>query len=82
MGSRLVDQAKCRLEEAYLTVAAARREGVTIAMGFDSGPPGYELRELVRLADAGSHSRSARGGHAAVPRPSVCPSWDASRRVR
>jgi imidazolonepropionase-like amidohydrolase len=73
---RLVDQAKCQLEEAYLTVAAARREGVTIAMGFDSGPPGYELWELVRLADAGLGTRGAleagtRGGAAALGLPEL-----------
>ncbi|MET1232703.1 MAG: amidohydrolase family protein [Candidatus Limnocylindrales bacterium] len=51
--SRLVEQAKRQLEEAYLTVAAARSAGVTLAMGYDSGPPGTSARELVRLAEAG-----------------------------
>lgn len=50
---RLVEQAKRQLEEAYMTVMAARTAGVTLAMGFDSGPPGASARELVRLAEAG-----------------------------
>ena len=40
-------------QEAYATVAAARAAGVTMAMGHDSGPPGDNLIELVRMADAG-----------------------------
>ncbi len=51
---RLVDQAKRQLEEAYLTLGAARDAGVTLAMGFDSGPPGANLWELVRMAEGGS----------------------------
>ncbi len=50
---RLVEQAKRQLEEAYLTVTAARMAGVTMAMGYDSGPPGANARELVRLVEAG-----------------------------
>jgi imidazolonepropionase-like amidohydrolase len=50
---RLVDQAKRQLEEAYLNIGAARAAGVTIAMGFDSGPPGADSWELVRLGEAG-----------------------------
>jgi imidazolonepropionase-like amidohydrolase len=49
----LVEQAKVQQEEAYATVAAARAAGVTMAMGHDSGPPGDNLIELVRMADAG-----------------------------
>jgi imidazolonepropionase-like amidohydrolase len=49
----LVDQAKRQLEEAYATVAAARSAGVTLAMGHDSGPPGDNAIELVRMVDAG-----------------------------
>ena len=51
---RLVDQAKRQLDEAYSTLVAAREAGVTIAMGFDSGPPDATLWELVRMADGGS----------------------------
>ncbi len=51
---RLVDQAKRQLEEAYLTLAAARDAGVTTAMGYDSGPPGRaHLQELTRMAEGG-----------------------------
>ena len=35
------------------TVRAARSAGVTLAMGYDSGPPGASARELVRLTGAG-----------------------------
>lgn len=42
----LFEQAKRQLEEAYLTLAAARAAGVTLAMGFDSGPPGANATEL------------------------------------
>jgi len=45
----LVEQAKRQLEEAYLTLAAARSAGVTLAMGHDSGPPGENAIELVRM---------------------------------
>jgi imidazolonepropionase-like amidohydrolase len=50
---RLVDQAKRQLEEAYETLVAARAAGVTLAMGFDSGPPGANLWEMVRMAEGG-----------------------------
>ena len=50
---RLVDQAQRQLEEAYLTLGAAHAAGVTLAMGFDSGPPGSEPWELVRMAEGG-----------------------------
>jgi len=49
----LVEQAKRQQDEAYRTVAAARTAGVTMAMGFDSGPPGANLIELARMLDAG-----------------------------
>jgi imidazolonepropionase-like amidohydrolase len=50
---RLVDQARRQLDEAYLTLQAAHAAGVTLAMGFDSGPPGSEPWELVRMAEGG-----------------------------
>jgi imidazolonepropionase-like amidohydrolase len=49
----LVEQAKAQQQEAYATVAAARAAGVTMAMGYDSGPPGANMIELVRMVDAG-----------------------------
>jgi imidazolonepropionase-like amidohydrolase len=49
----LVDLAKRQLEEAYTTLVAARDAGVTLAMGFDSGPPGASVAELVRMVDGG-----------------------------
>jgi imidazolonepropionase-like amidohydrolase len=50
---RLVEQAKRQREEAYKTLVAAREAGVTMAMGFDSGPPGADAIELVRMVDGG-----------------------------
>jgi imidazolonepropionase-like amidohydrolase len=49
----LVEQAKRQLEEAYATLVAARSAGVTLAMGHDSGPPGENAIELVRMVDGG-----------------------------
>ena len=49
----LVDQAVRQKEEAYRTLAAARDAGVTLAMGYDSGPPGANAVELVRMAEGG-----------------------------
>jgi imidazolonepropionase-like amidohydrolase len=49
----LVEQAKRQLEEAYKTVAAANAAGVTIAVGYDSGPPGASAQEMLRLEHAG-----------------------------
>jgi imidazolonepropionase-like amidohydrolase len=49
----LVEQAKRQLEEAYATLVAARSAGVTIAMGHDSGPPGDNAIELVRMVEGG-----------------------------
>jgi imidazolonepropionase-like amidohydrolase len=56
---RLVDQAKRQAEEARLTVAAAMVAGVTLAMGYDSGPPGTNANELLKLADAGLGANGA-----------------------
>ena len=69
----LVDQAKRQLEEAYRTVEAARRAGVTIAVGYDSGPPGASGQEIMRLSEAGLGSLEAiaaatTGGAAALGR--------------
>ena len=50
---RLVEQARRQREEAYQTLLAARAAGVTLAMGFDSGPPGGDALELVRMVDGG-----------------------------
>jgi imidazolonepropionase-like amidohydrolase len=55
----LVEQAKSQLDEAYLTLAAARAAGVTLAMGFDSGPPGANASELVRMVDGGLSASEA-----------------------
>jgi imidazolonepropionase-like amidohydrolase len=49
----LVEQAKRQKEEAYSTLVAARDAGVTLAMGHDSGPPGDNAVELVRMVDGG-----------------------------
>jgi imidazolonepropionase-like amidohydrolase len=73
---RLVDQAKRQLDEAYLTLEAARAAGVTMAMGFDSGPPGSNAWELVRMAEGGLGSAAGlaaatAGGAAALGRPEL-----------
>jgi imidazolonepropionase-like amidohydrolase len=57
--SRLVEQAKRQREEAYMTLTAARMAGVTLAMGFDSGPPGADAIELVRMVAGGLTSHQA-----------------------
>ena len=57
----LVDQAKRQLEEAYESVAAASSAGVRIALGHDSGPPGDNAVEVLRLADAGLSNHAALG---------------------
>jgi imidazolonepropionase-like amidohydrolase len=49
----LVEQAKRQLAEAYRTLDVARTLGVTVAMGHDSGPPGDNAIELVRMVDGG-----------------------------
>jgi imidazolonepropionase-like amidohydrolase len=56
---RLVEQAKRQREEAYMTLTAARDAGVTLAMGFDSGPPGADAIELVRMVEGGLTSHQA-----------------------
>jgi imidazolonepropionase-like amidohydrolase len=50
---RLVEQAKRQAEDAARTLVAAHAAGVTLAMGYDSGPPGASASELVRMAEAG-----------------------------
>lgn len=55
----LVDQAKRQLDEAMRTVRAAEAAGVTLALGYDSGPPGASANEAVRLTEAGLTSRQA-----------------------
>ncbi len=69
----LVEQAKRQLEEAYHTVSAAKAAGVTIAVGFDSGPPGTSAQEMIRLHDAGLSTNeviaaATSGGAAALGR--------------
>ncbi len=49
----LVEQAERQRAEAYRTLVAAREAGVTLAMGYDSGPPGANVLELVRMAEGG-----------------------------
>jgi imidazolonepropionase-like amidohydrolase len=73
---RLVEQAKRQLEEAYITLGAAQSAGVTLAMGFDSGPPGSEPWELVRMAEGGLGALGAlraatAGGSAALARDDI-----------
>ncbi|HEY3613063.1 MAG TPA: amidohydrolase family protein [Gaiellales bacterium] len=73
---RLVVQAERQLEEAYATLAAARAAGVTLASGFDSGPPGSEPWELVRMAEggigaAGALRAATAGGAAALGRDDI-----------
>jgi imidazolonepropionase-like amidohydrolase len=67
----LVEQAKRQREEAYQTLVAARDAGVTLAMGHDSGPPGDNAIELVRMVDGGLSplegiSAATRGSAAAL----------------
>lgn len=61
----LVEQAKRQKEEAYRTLAAAAEAGVPLAMGHDSGPPGDNAIELVRMVEGGL---SALDGIAAATR--------------
>jgi imidazolonepropionase-like amidohydrolase len=70
----LVDQARRQLDDAYRTLEAARQAGVTMAMGFDSGPPGATLWELVRMAEGGlgalrALTAATAGGAAAIGDP-------------
>lgn len=69
----LVEQAKRQLDEAMRTVETARRAGVIMALGYDSGPPGTSAQELMRLREAGlSNTEALRaatlGGAAALGR--------------
>jgi hypothetical protein len=56
---RLVEQAKRQAEEAARTLLAAHAAGVTLAMGYDSGPPGASANELVRMAETGLGAAAA-----------------------
>ena len=49
----LVAQAERQRDEAYETLTAANAAGVVLAMGFDSGPPGSNVLELMRMVDGG-----------------------------
>jgi imidazolonepropionase-like amidohydrolase len=49
----LVDLARYNVEQAALTLQAARAAGVTIAMGFDWGPPHRSALELLRMIHLG-----------------------------
>jgi imidazolonepropionase-like amidohydrolase len=49
----LVDLAEHNVEQAGLTIRAAREAGVTIAMGFDWGPPHRSALELLRMIHMG-----------------------------
>jgi imidazolonepropionase-like amidohydrolase len=49
----LVAQAERQRDEAYQTLVAAKIAGVTLAMGYDSGPPGASANELVRMIEGG-----------------------------
>jgi imidazolonepropionase-like amidohydrolase len=55
----LVAQAERQREEAGKTVEAARAAGVTLSMGYDSGPPGANANELLRLVEAGLSASEA-----------------------
>ncbi|HZR95596.1 MAG TPA: amidohydrolase family protein [Gaiellaceae bacterium] len=67
----LVELAKRQLDEAYRTLTAAAAAGVVLAMGHDSGPPGANAIELVRMAEGGLGAAAAvraatRGSAAAL----------------
>ena len=57
----LVAQAERQRAEAYATLSAARDAGVTLALGFDSGPPGANAQELMRMIDGGLGAAEAIG---------------------
>jgi imidazolonepropionase-like amidohydrolase len=57
--ARLVEQAVRQAADAQQTLTAAHSAGVTLAMGYDSGPPGASAAELVRMAEAGLGSAAA-----------------------
>ncbi|MGN6872425.1 MAG: amidohydrolase family protein [Solirubrobacteraceae bacterium] len=72
----LVEQAKRQLEEAYATLAAAHAAGVTLAMGHDSGPPGENAIELIRMVEGGlpaldGIAAATRGSASALGLPDV-----------
>src|ERR1700733_6677491 len=72
----LVEQAKRQLEEAYATLVAARSAGVILAMGHDSGPPGENATELVRMVEGGLSplegiSAATQGSASALGLPDV-----------
>jgi imidazolonepropionase-like amidohydrolase len=56
---QLVEQAKRQKEEAYRTLVAARDAGVVLAMGFDSGPPGADALEMIRMVEGGLSAHEA-----------------------
>jgi imidazolonepropionase-like amidohydrolase len=56
---RLVEQARRQADDAHTTLNAAHAAGVTIAMGYDSGPPGASATELIRLAEGGLGTAAA-----------------------
>lgn len=66
----LVEQARRQCDEAYRTLRAAHAAGVTLAMGYDSGPPGTNAAEIVRMAEGGigvaAAIRAATAGGAAA----------------
>lgn len=71
--AQLVEQARRQLDEAIRTVAAAKMAGVTMALGYDSGPPGTSAHEALRLMEAGLSAAEAiraatLGGAAALGR--------------
>lgn len=49
----LVERAKYQAKEAAETLIAAHEAGVTLAMGYDSGPPGANATEMVRMVEGG-----------------------------
>jgi imidazolonepropionase-like amidohydrolase len=55
----LVDLGRHNVEQARLTLVAARDAGVRIAMGYDSAPLHSATRELLALIDAGLSSSEA-----------------------
>ncbi len=55
----LVEQAKRQSDEARATLLAADAAGVTLAMGYDSGPPGASANELIRMAETGLGTAAA-----------------------
>lgn len=55
----LVELGKHNVEQAQLTLAAARDAGVRIAMGYDSAPLRAATRELLALIDAGLSASEA-----------------------